>query len=463
MLRWKMKGKLSVIIFAMITLFWLSSNAYALEIYPSLIYRITTEKYKFSYSFFVKNDLPRNSRVTVEIMDLITDEGKFIFNAPDYPFTLKEYVTPSESEFVLEPNEQREVTLNFNVPSSFPGGVGSFAVKLRQEGVSQGTVEVRLNYIIPFFIRFKQIPLNYSITITEVKLQDLNAEKVEGYPDFGTLVRIKFKNNGNGVFIPTGTLDIHSKELKTSVYSHKIESLDLVVFPGKTSILEFYTPYILPEGTLGFTLQARSFDVETFAQFTFSNNNVASYAVYQFLPDIVLITEKTKNNTFPVKVVNLSPKRAKISVEFNNNLVSASPKSATIPPFKEYGFYIRTLEKDFDFIGDRLVFGKVFSEGGTEERVIRELMVILRGKAVNPSLDIKKLDKPNMSTLRFENNGDCVLTIEILIRGQKVNVEEIVLIPQQVFEVTMDSIIPSSDILIRFKPYGTDKFIEGGL
>ena len=130
---------------------------FGLEISPNLVYQIDTSKYQFTYEIFVKNDIPVESKITVEVIDFITDGRYYSYEEPDYKYSLRQYVSLQEYSILLAVNEQKQLKINFNVPQDFPGAMGVFALKITQESVSSGKVQLRLNYIVPFFVRFTSV------------------------------------------------------------------------------------------------------------------------------------------------------------------------------------------------------------------------------------------------------------------------------------------------------------------
>ncbi|MGB9615146.1 MAG: hypothetical protein ACPL3B_06560, partial [Fervidobacterium sp.] len=58
--------------------FFVLVQVFALEISPNLVYQIETSKNIFTYSFFVKNDIPGESLINIEIIDFITDGKNYV-------------------------------------------------------------------------------------------------------------------------------------------------------------------------------------------------------------------------------------------------------------------------------------------------------------------------------------------------------------------------------------------------
>lgn len=220
---------------------------FALEISPNLIYQIETVRNDFSYSFFVQNDIPTDSIINIEIIDFITDGKNYVFDDPNYEYSLRRYVSVRENNFTLNVDQKKEVIVDFNVPSTFPGATGIFALKISQESAAGGQIQLRLTYIVPFFVRFKNTPVVQSIKILELNVKNLFINPDENYGNFGSLVTILLENNGNIAFIPKGTIKLSSRDLKTTITEVPFDSFDFVVFPKRRGYHTFHVPYVLPK------------------------------------------------------------------------------------------------------------------------------------------------------------------------------------------------------------------------
>ncbi|MCX7654460.1 MAG: hypothetical protein N2Z58_07300 [Fervidobacterium sp.] len=94
--------------------------------------------------------------------------------------------------------------VNFDIPVDLPGATGVFALRILQEKATVGQVQVKLNYIVPFFVRFRNIPVYQSIKITNIFVRDLSEEPDDTYGDFESLITPEIENNDNIFFPPKG-------------------------------------------------------------------------------------------------------------------------------------------------------------------------------------------------------------------------------------------------------------------
>jgi len=436
------------------------SVAFTLDISPSLIYQIETTKNSFSYSFFIKNDIPVESIVNIEIIDFITDGKNYVFDDPTYNYSLKKYVKLRESTYKLALQEQREVVIDFDVPVDFPGASGVFALKISQESASTGKVQIKLNYIVPFFVRFKNIPVYQSIKILNLSVRDLSKEPDESYGDFGSLITLEIENNGNVAFIPKGTVQISSRDLKTTITEVPLDSFDLVIFPERKTYYTFYVPYVLPTGKVDFILSGKSYDKDFYTNATFVNNEQPKESMYSFQQNIILFSEKSKNVNQSVVMFNLSPFKENISLSTENPDIVFSPKKLTVYPYKSVTFSVKTTQKDFNFSGDKIYAVSVFSDDGSKKKTINNLFLVLRGNSITPNLEAKMINKSSSTVLQVTNTGDCLLEFNILQNGKILNESQLVIFPGQTMNFDFERFVQSTGFSVEYNVYKeTKKFI----
>lgn len=436
------------------------SITFALDISPSLIYQIETTKNSFSYSFFIKNDIPVESIVNIEIIDFITDGKNYVFDDPTYNYSLKKYVKLRESSYKLSIQEQREVIIDFNVPIDFPGASGVFALRISQESASTGKVQIRLNYIVPFFIKFKNTPVYQSIKILSIAVRDLSKEPDDNYGDFGSLVTLEIENNGNVTFIPKGTIQISSRDLKTTIAEVQFDSFDLVIFPERKTYYTFYVPYVLPTGKVDFILSGKSYDKDFYTSITFVNNEQPKESMYSFQQNIILFSEKSKNATQSVVMFNLSPFKENISLSTETSDIVFSPKKLTVYPYKSVTFSIKTTQKDFNFSGDKIYAVSVLSDEGNKKKTINNLFLVLRGNSVTPNLEAKMINTDSSTVLQITNTGDCLIEFNILQNGKVINEGQLIIFPGQTMNFDFGRFVQSIGFAVEYSAYKeTKKFV----
>ncbi|MGC8820658.1 MAG: hypothetical protein ACP5PP_06130 [Fervidobacterium sp.] len=434
--------------------FFVLVQVFALEISPNLVYQIETSKNIFTYSFFVKNDIPGESLINIEIIDFITDGKNYVFDDPSYKYSLRKYVSLREYNFTLKPQEQKEVSLNFDVPADFPGASGIFALKISQESVSGGKVQLRLNYIVPFFVRFNYIPVFQSIKIANMSVRNLLQEPDEKYGNFGSLVTIELENNGNLAFIPKGSIQITSRELRTTITEIPVDSFDLVIFPEKKTYYTFYTPYILPSGTLDIFITGKSYGMDFQFSGSVKNNNEVKDSLYYFDRDVLLFSDKTKTTIQSFNIMNLSPLKESVNVLVDNQKVSILPKKVIIYPYKSTSFSVRISEKDFNFSGDRIYAVNISDVEGNQRSAVNNLLIVFRGNTVRPNIEAQLKNDKNQSILVVRNSGDCILEFNVIYQGNTVNDSPLRIFPGQTINLELGRIVQSSNLAIEYNVYG---------
>lgn len=437
----------------------MAPKIFALEISPNLIYRIETVRNDFSYSFFVRNDIPSDSIINIEIIDFITDGKNYVFDDPNYEYSLRRYVSVREKSFILNINQRKEVIIDFNVPSTFPGATGIFALRISQESTSGGQIQLRLTYIVPFFVRFKNTPVVQSIKILGLNVRNLFSNPDENYGNFGSLVTILLENNGNIAFIPKGTIKLSSRDLKTTITEVPFDSFDFVVFPKRRGYYTFHVPYILPKGTIDISLSGKSYDTDFYISSSLSNNDsdtTMTENIYRFNESIILFDDKSKNTVQSVTIENLSYMKENILLSINgieNEKFSFLPKRSTILPYKIASFNIRSLEKDYNFNGDKIYTISILDENGIQRKSLNTLYLILRGNVVNPQIKAYIQTENNNSMLVVENIGDCVLEFNVLFNGKVINENKITIFPTQRINLDFGRIVQSTGFSIEYNAY----------
>ncbi|WP_448376891.1 hypothetical protein [Fervidobacterium sp.] len=435
----------------------LSILLFALEISPNLIYQIDTSKYRFTYDIFIKNDVPGESNITIEVIDFVTDGKYYSYDEPNYKYSLRQYVSVRESSILLGINEQKQVRIDFNVPQDFPGAMGVFALKITQESTSGGKVQIRLNYVVPFFVRFTPVSVFQFLKINHVVIKDLSLNPDEEYGDFGTLLTIEVENRGNIAFIPKGNLQISSRELRTIVSELPVDSFDLVVFPEKKAYYTVFIPYTLPVGTIDISLVGKSYGLDF--NVSFSKKNTLSSDVFSLTmsPLIVLFTERTKNSVYSIAINNLSYIKDNLNIHTTSENISFTPKKSTIYPYKGISINVRNTLKNFDFSGDLIYPVELWTDSERKLRVISPAYVVLRGNSINPSLKAVLNSSQTSSTLSVVNDGDCVVEFNVLYNNQRINENPLIIFPGQTINLDFGKVIRSALLKIEYKAYGEEK------
>ena len=313
---------------------------------------------------------------------------------------------------------------------------------------------------MPFFVRFKNIPVYQSIKIINVSVRDLSKEPDDSYGDFGSLVTLEIENNGNVAFIPKGNIQISSRDLKTTIAEVPFDSFDLVIFPEKKTYYTFYVPYALPTGKIDFILSGKSYDKDFYTNATFSNTEQPKESMYTFQQNIILFTEKSKSVTQSVVIFNLSPFKETISLATENQDIVFSPKRLTVYPYKSVTFSIKTTQKDFSFSGDRIYTVRISDDQGNKRKTTNNLYVILRGNSIAPNLEAKMVNTNSSTILQVTNVGDCLVEFNILQNGKILNESPIIIFPGQTINFDFERFVQSVGFTIEYNAYReTKKFV----
>lgn len=439
---------------------FLSVCAFSLELSPSFIYQIDTNKYQFTYSFFIGNDFSQECTINIEIIDFITDGRSYTFDDPGYKYSLRHYVKLNEETMSLDAGELKEIFVSFDIPQDFPGATGIVALKISQEGKVGGKIEVRLNYIVPFFVRFSNIPVYQSINIKGVDMRDLSKDPDERYGRYGTLVTLEIENSGNIAFIPKGNIQISSKDMRTVITEIPVDSFDLVVFPEKETFYTFYVPFLPPKGTIDFSIYGQSYGMDFYTSYAFKNDAENTDSLYSFSQSVILFSEKSRSAPTSFDIFNLSPNKEKITIDCDATKFSIVPKTVTIYPYRSITVMARTYEKDFSFDGDRLYKVRLLNERNEVIQLANELTLVLRGKSISPSAKASSNIENDETTLYVENNGNCVIEVSTFYENRQLSEESVVLLPSQSTTFIFKQPLRSSQIQVKYKAFGTNQEYE---
>jgi len=440
-----------------IFVFFLVELVFALEISPSLIYQIDTSKYQFTYDFLIKNDIPAESQITIEVIDFITDGRSYSFDDPDYKYSLKKYVQVTDKSFILAVNEQKSIKVEFNVPQNFPGATGVFALKITQESVSGGRIQVRLNYIVPFFVRFTNIPVYQSLVINDISVKDLLTEPDEKYGDYGSIITLEIENKGNIAFIPKGSIQISSRTLRAIIAELPLDSFDFVVFPERKTFYSIFVPYILPSGTIDVLLTGKSYGQDFSISGAKELKTENQFLLIQTAPDIVLFSDNTKSVTQSLVLKNLSPYKETLQASISENFISFLPKKFTVYPYREVTVNIKNNLKDFNFTGDKIYLIELSIDSGRNIRNVSPSYVVLRGKSITPSLKASLNSSQTNSILSVQNTGDCLLQFNVVYSNRMLNEIPITIFPGQTINLDFEKLVRGNLLKIEYFPYGDQK------
>lgn len=444
-----------------LVLILVSLFAFSLKIYPNLIYNIEVKDLSFEYNFFVRNDLNYDAIIRIEKIDFVTDGKKYEFDLPDYKYSVKNYVDLDSYEFELKPDEEKRITLKFNIPSDFDGASGVFALKISQESKRGGQIQIRLNYIVPFFLRFKNINPIQKVDITDVDIRNLNLYPDERYGNFGTLITMKLKNNGNVVFLPYGTIKITSVDLRTTISEKEINSFDLVVFPENEAFYKFKIPEILPTGKVRFSVEGESYGMRFSISKDATINETYENLIVEASPNVIIFDDKTINTLKSILIKNLTSFKSNISWEIvdqkglKSDIFKLYPSVLRIYPYRATSIKIRSNEREITNVGDRIFYLHLLYDG--KKISVKSPLIVVRGQKLSPELKAKYL--PEENSIELTNTGNCLLAIDINYSSFSLY-NDIVLIPGQSKKIKLEDNISISRIILKYGIFGENKEYE---
>lgn len=437
----------------------LSVFAFSLKIYPNLIYNIDVEDFNFEYEFFIRNDLNDVAIIKIEKIDFLTDGKKYEFDVPGYKYSVKKYVELDEYEFELQPNEERKIKLRFNIPTQFNGASGIFALKISQESKNRSQIQIRLNYIVPFFLRFKNITPIQNIQIVDVNLKNLAMFPDEKHGSYGSLITLHLKNNGNVVFLPQGSIKISSLDLKTIINDVKIDSFDFVIFPENESFYTFKIPQMLPKGNIRISLSGESYGMRFSLSKEIEVKEAYDKVKVVASPTILVYDIKNLKTVQNFIISNLTSYKGEIKYEILDlqskeptNLFVGYPKLIRLYPYKNISFKIRSNLKEIDHEGDKIFIVK--SKFNGESIFVDDLLIVLRGTNLRPEIETDYNFKDKI--LNVKNVGNCLLKVNLEYNNMPIS-KEIILKPNEEKDIILNDNISISRVILKYQVFGINK------
>lgn len=202
---------LAVGFFIFISIILFPSQAFSLIIVPSRFEIETEANVPQNLRITVVNDSQKKCGIMAYAMDYFIDKkGDKIFKAKgSLANSISKYITFSETNFILEPDERKEIKININIPEGIVGGnravtfFQSFPYKpgyLKQ--VNNVTVSTRLGATI------LQETKNTVITKSRILKVDINRPS----PEEPLEIKMRVINESNTQVWSTGTVAIIGKD-----------------------------------------------------------------------------------------------------------------------------------------------------------------------------------------------------------------------------------------------------------
>ena len=413
-------------------------------------------------------------KVKIKVKDFVILGKTYIYDRPGYEYSLKDYVEIPSTSLTLGPGEVYEMPVKIHVPKNFPGAQGFAALSFVGAPVKRGNVEIRLNIMTVMIVNVAR-PKRMDIGIENVRIIDLTTTSAafedykSKYGNFGTLLEILIKNEGNMVFAFNGETRLVSRKLGKIVASMKVSSDEFVVFPDLESTLTLYTPSILPSGKLSILMEgvsqgirvAKSFDINVPKR----EYNVKAVAIE---PDIMFFgADKPINAKF--RVQNLTEERFGLVVSIDPPLKILPPKTLLFP-YSGMNFYLtfdprkQALPK-----GDNVFYVHVKSDKGNLKLIGKGAVVIRNGKEP-PQYDLKFISyskETKEGTILIKNTGKMVMEFSVIEKtALKTDtlVDPFVLLPGEEkvvkFHYSVEPEAAVNTVLLRYRIYKTEEWQE---
>lgn len=410
--------------------------------------------------------------VSVEVKDFIIAGGNYLYDVPDYPYSLKNYVEVPELEFTLAPGEVKEFPVKLTVPRGFPGAQGFASIFFATKAVG-GNITLVLNMVAVIIVDVEN-PKRIDMVISGAELFDLFSEDCpkefkEKYGDFGTVLKMKIKNTGNMALALNGELRLVSRELGRIVSSIPIKSQDFTIFPELEQEFTFFTQNILPSGRISLQFEgvSQGVNVAKSVEVSLPERKLVQKAV-RLEPDLMFFSaDRALNEKF--QIFNLTPERFPIEVSVQEPL-NITPARTNLMAYSGMTFYLRfdpkkaTLEK-----GDNLFRIKVASSG-EELKVLGNGAVVIRNGVVEPSFKVKMIEhdlEKSFVKLEIENDGKMTMEYSLIEKRPleiKTLLETFMLLPGEKKTVSFNYELPFdmaiNAVMLRSRIYQTEEWKE---
>lgn len=282
--------------------------------------------------------------ISVEVKDFIIVGGNYLYDMPDYPYSLKNHIEIPEVEFTLAPGEVREFPVKLTVPRGFPGAQGFALIFFATKAVG-GNITLVLNMVAVIIVNVEN-PERIDMVISNAELFDLFSENCpkelkEKYGDFGTVLKMKIKNTGNMALALNGELRFVSRELGRIVSSIPINSQNFTIFPELEEEFTFFTQNILPSGKISLQFEgvSQGVNVAKFVEVNLPERKLIQKAV-RLEPDLMFFgADKVLNEKF--QIFNVTPKRFPIEFSVGEPL-NITPARTNLMAYSDFLSQVRS-------------------------------------------------------------------------------------------------------------------------
>jgi|GEM_PF-1819941 len=401
----------------------------ALNVYP-MVNRVSA---KPGDEVVVKLQLANTSgteeKTKVNLHDFIIAGRSYIYNAPDYPYSLKNWIEVPATEVVLEPGEVRDFEVKIKVPVDFSGAqaFGALSFEFGPEKPTGGGVIARFRIMSIIILDIEGTRKDIEMDITDAKFYDLSEdapkEYKEKYGDFGTVMVLKIKNTGNAVLALKGEMRVVSREFGKIVMSRPLSNETFVVFPEREEEFTFFSDAVFPPGKLSVQFEGVSQGVKVAKSFevvAFEKKKLERLAV-RMNPDMMLfkIERPVINEKFQIQ--NLTFEKLKISpkVKEKPSFITILPRRATLAPYAAGNFYLKVDTRKAKLRDGDNIYHLTVESPDPKVEVFGEPLIILRhgiGKTDHMVSMTESSTETKQATIVVENTGDMLLEFQVVER-----------------------------------------------
>lgn len=443
--------------------------SFTVTIYP-LVNRIEVEpnKDELKLSINVSNPNAGIAEVDVEFTDFIIEGTTYLYEVENYKYSIKNWISVEGTKLILQPGESKDYEITINIPRDFRGAQAFGAIHFKQKGGKTDVFETVFDYVSVIILDF---PFQKVIRpeILDVKIFDLtsNASEtfLEKYGNFGTVLDLEVRNNGNAVLAVNGEIRLISREINRIITSLPLDNTTFVVFPEQTATFEYFVPFVFPRGEFEIQLDgvSQGIRVTNFKKITIAGEQPKEVAVL-IDPYIVLIDVQRTIENFKVNIQNLSPESLEFSLKTENDALEIFPSKIRLFPYTKINGFVKfdsrntTLED-----GDNIY--KINITSDKDILLFKEPVVVLRnGNLITECNTFVSDVSTDTFIVNVENTGNTILEGKIIKQDplQTSDLTDVfVLFPKE----TKKFVIPSgyneitkNSTFILYRLYGDETF-----
>ncbi|SHH58497.1 hypothetical protein [Thermosipho atlanticus] len=452
----------------LVILLFFSVVSFTITIYP-VVNRIDissgTNEIKIIIN--VANSAPAIAEVEVEFSDFVIEGNKYLYDVGEYSYSIKNWMTSESTYLILQPGESIDYEIKLNIPRDFRGAQAFGAVHFKQKGGKTDVFETVFDYVSLIILDFP-VQKNMRTEIIDAQVVDLTSIASESlinkYGNFGAVVELKIKNNGNAVLAVNGELRLISREINRIITSIPLTSNSFVVFPNRVVSFEYFVPFVLPRGKFEVQMDgiSQGMRVTNFKRINITGEQPKETAVL-IDPFIILIpVERTIENA-KINIQNLSPKSLRFSLKTNSDSIEIFPSTIRLSPYTKINGFIK-----YDSRNSSLNDGdNIFEIDITSEEKIflfKNPVIVLRSGELTVDCETFVTDvATNTFSINVRNTGNTILQGKIIRQDPLQTIdftEEFVLFPNESKKFVISSAyneIVKNSTFILFKKYGDKK------